>query len=102
MFYDIFSPLHEELDSRITLNYTKAAHIQALQSLFINFLKPTGCLMHQQVLHSKMLHSVHTVLVFMRFVFISEQTATFSLCDVHCLIFTTVMRSVYCAVGTGT
>jgi hypothetical protein len=68
--------LHEELSSWITLNYIKAAHVQALQSLlFINFLELIGYLMHQQAFHSKIVHSAHTAI--MCFVFISEQTATF-------------------------
>ena len=41
---------------------------------YINLLKPNGYVMHQQVKHSRILHSAHTV--FMCFVFISEQTAT--------------------------
>jgi len=41
---------------------------------FINFLKPTGYVMHQHVQHSRILRSAHAV--FVCFVFIWEQTAT--------------------------
>ena len=46
------------------------------------FLKPTGHVMHQQVQHSTILRSAHTV--FMCFAFIREQTAncaTYSIKD---------------------
>jgi hypothetical protein len=46
-----------------------------------NLLKPTGYLMRQQVQHKNVVHSAHTV--FMRFVFISEETATFALCNIN-------------------
>ena len=39
--------------------------------------------------------------VFMCIVFISEQTATFVLCDINRLLFITVMESVYCSELTG-
>jgi len=42
--------------------------------LKINLLKPTGHVTHQQVYHSTTVCSAH--IVFMCFVFISEQTAT--------------------------
>ena len=42
----------------------------------LNLSKPTGHVMHQQVKHSRILHSTHTV--FMCFIFISEQMATFA------------------------
>jgi hypothetical protein len=51
----------------------------------INFLKPTGYLMHQQIWHSKSVHSTRTV--FMCFIFILEQTATFALYDINGLFF---------------
>jgi hypothetical protein len=38
---------------------------------FLNFLNPTGYVMHQQVQHSTTLYSVHPVLMF--FVFILKQ-----------------------------
>jgi hypothetical protein len=37
---------------------------------------PNGHVMHQQVKHSRILHSAHTV--FMCFIFISEQMAAFA------------------------
>jgi hypothetical protein len=40
----------------------------------INLLKPTGYVMHQQIWHSRNVHSAD--IVFMCFIFISEQTAT--------------------------
>jgi hypothetical protein len=39
--------------------------------------------------------------VFMCIVFISEQTATFVLCDINRLLLITVMESVYCSELTG-
>ena len=44
----------------------------------------------------KILHSAHTV--FICFVFISEHTATFVLCNINRLVFITEMKSFYCAV----
>jgi hypothetical protein len=46
-----------------------------------NISNPNGYLMHQQVEHSKIVRSVHTV--FMRFVFISGQTAIFAIYDTN-------------------
>jgi len=54
--------------------------------------------MHQQVEQSKTVHFANTV--FMCCVFISEQTTTFALDDIKCLVFITNMKSVYCAVWT--
>jgi hypothetical protein len=66
---------------------------------FINRSNPTGYLRHRQVFHSKIVRSAHTV--FRCSVFISEQTATFALCNINWLVFITEMKSVYCAVRTG-
>ena len=46
----------------------------------VNLLKSTSCWMLQHVYHSTTVHSAHTV--FMCFVFISEETATFALYNV--------------------
>ena len=47
----------------------------------------------------KILNSSHTVFTY--FVFISEQTAIFVLCNINRMVFITEMKSVYCAVRTG-
>jgi len=65
----------------------------------VNLFKPTGYVMHQQVWHSTIIRCVHTV--FMCFVFIWEQTATSAPYNINRLIFITEMKSVYCAVRTG-
>jgi hypothetical protein len=54
--------------------------------------------MYQEVQHSKIVHSAHSV--FICFVFISEQTVTFVLHDIKWLVFRTEMKSAYCAVRT--
>ena len=51
------------------------------------------------VWHSTTVRSAHTV--FMCFVFIWEQTATCATYTINWLVFITVMKSVYCAVRTG-
>jgi len=61
--------------------------------------EPTGYVMHQQVQHSTIVRSDHTV--FMCFVFIWEQTATCATCTINWLVFITEMKSVYSAVRTG-
>jgi len=55
--------------------------------------------MHQQVEHSTPVRSAHTVL--MCFVFIWEQTVTCATYTINWLIFITKLKSVYCAVRTG-
>jgi hypothetical protein len=65
----------------------------------VNLLKPTGYVMHQQVWHSTIVCSVHTV--FMCFVFIWEQIATCATYGINWLVFITEMKSVYSAVRTG-
>jgi hypothetical protein len=67
----------------------------------VNLLKPTGYVMHQQIKHSTILRSAHTVFTCVCFVFISEQTATCATYIVNCLVFITEMKSVYSAVRTG-
>jgi hypothetical protein len=66
-----------------------------------NLLKRTGYLMHQQVSHSKIVHSAHTVFMCFVFTSISERTATFALYNRNVLVFITEIKSVYCAVRTG-
>ena len=66
---------------------------------WLNFLKPTGYVMHQQFNISTIVSSAHTV--FMCFVFIWEQTVTCAAYSINCLVFITEMKSVYCAVRTG-
>ena len=55
--------------------------------------------MHQQVKRPTTVRSAHTV--FICFVFISEQTATYATYSINWLVFKTEMKSVYCAVRTG-
>jgi len=55
--------------------------------------------MHQQVSHSTIVRSAHTV--FMCSVFIWKQTATGATYIINWLVFITEMKSVYCAVRTG-
>ena len=65
----------------------------------INILKPTGHVMHRQFNISTTVSSAFTV--FMCFVFISEQTATYATYCINWLVFITEMKSVYSAVRTG-
>jgi len=66
---------------------------------FINFIKPTVYVMHQQFNIQQLYALPHTV--FMCFVFIWEQTATCATYSVNWLVFITEMKSVYSAVRTG-
>ena len=63
-----------------------------------NLSKPTGHMMQQQF-NVQQLYSAHTV--FMCFVFIWEQTPTCATYSIKWLVFITEMKSVYCAVRTG-
>ena len=63
-----------------------------------NLSKPTGHMMQQQF-NVQQLYSAHTV--FMCFVFIWEQTPTCATYSINWLVFLTEMKSVYCAVRTG-
>ena len=65
---------------------------------FFNLLKPTGHVMHQQF-NSQQLYALPTL--FMCFVFIWEQTATCATYSINWLVFITEIKSVYCAVRTG-
>jgi len=49
---------------------------------YINLLQPTGYVMHQQVSHSRIVRSAHTVV--MCFLFIWEQTATCATYSINC------------------
>jgi len=68
--------------------------------MYFNLLKLTGYIMHKQVYTFKnFTFCPHTV--FMCFVFISEQIATFAPYDINQLDFITDIKSVYCVVRTG-
>ena len=54
--------------------YTNRLHSR--HGVLINLLKPNGYVMHQQVKYLRILHSAHNL--FMCFIFISEQMATFA------------------------
>ena len=69
-----------------------------LLSRRINLLKPTGHVMHQQF-NIQQLYALPTL--YLRFVFIWEQTATFVPYSINWLVFITEMKSVYCAVRNG-
>ena len=64
-----------------------------------NPLKITGHVIHQQF-NIQQLYVLPTT-VFMCFVFIWEQTATCATYSINWLVFITQMKSVYCAVRTG-
>ena len=65
----------------------------------INLLQPTGHVMHQQFNIQQLYVLPHTV--FMCFVFMWEQTATCATYSINWLVFIIEMKSVYCAVRTG-
>ena len=65
----------------------------------LNLLWPTGYVMHHQFNIATTVRSAHTV--FMCFVFIWEQTATYTTYSINWLVFITEMKSVYSAVRTG-
>jgi hypothetical protein len=64
-----------------------------------NLIKPTGYVMQHQVYHPTTVRCAHAV--FVCFVFIWEQTAIISLYSINWLVFITEMKSVHCAVRTG-
>ena len=70
---------------------------ERLRILF-NFLKPTGYVMNQQF-NIQQLYALPTL--YMCSVFIWEQTATCATYIINWTVFTTEMKSVYCAVRTG-
>ena len=81
-----------------TLHITVQNVITVIFCMFISPFKafllldsPTGSTL-------KVLCSSHTV--FMCIVLISERTVTFSLCNIHWLVFITTMKIVYCTVWT--
>jgi hypothetical protein len=59
---------------------------------FINLLKPTGSVKHQQI-NIQQFYILPTHTVFMCFVFISEQTATCAPYDINWSVFITEMKS---------
>ena len=64
----------------------------------VNLLRPTGYVMHQQF-NNQQQYVLPTL--YMCFVLIWEQTATCATYSINWLVFITEMRSVYCAVPTG-
>jgi hypothetical protein len=65
---------------------------------FLNLLKPTGYVMHQQF-NILQLYALPTL--YSCFIFIWEQTATCATYSINWLVFITEMKSVYSAVRTG-
>ena len=84
---------------RICWRLSKESTLRRPQNDPLNLLKPTGYVMHQQVQHSRIVRSAHTV--FICFVFIWEQTATCATYIINWLVFITELKSVYCEVRTG-
>ena len=70
----------------------------ALSGHWFSLLKPTGYVMHQQF-NIQQLYALPTM--YLCFVFIWEQTATCATYSINWLVFITEMKSVYCAVWTG-
>jgi hypothetical protein len=68
------------------------------QFLKLYLLKPTGHVMHHQF-NIQQLYALPTL--FICFIFIWEQKATCANYSINCLVFTTEIKSVYCAVRTG-
>jgi len=66
---------------------------------FINLLQPKAYFMYRHLQHTEILCSTHNA--FMRFAWISEQTAIISLYSINLSVFITKTESVYCAVQTG-
>jgi hypothetical protein len=64
-----------------------------------NLLQPTGYAIHQQVQYSRIVRSAHTV--FVCFVLIWEKNSDLCHLIINWLVFITEMKSVYCAVRTG-
>jgi hypothetical protein len=85
--------------SETNTKHINALCVQNVEFFNVNLLKPTGYVMHQQVQHSIIVLSAHTV--FMCFVFIWEQTATCAIYSINWLVFIAEMKSVYSAVRTG-
>jgi len=63
-----------------------------------NLLNPTGYFTYHQAEHSQIMHGDY--IAFMCFVWVSEQTVTFSLHIINRLDFITEVESVYSAVRT--
>jgi len=64
-----------------------------------NTLNPSTFMMHHLVQRSTTVRSAHIIVIYI--VFIREQTATCATCSINWLVFITEMKSVYCAVRTG-
>jgi len=69
------------------LNFRQRDCVVKQPAFIINLLQPTGYVMHQQIWHSTIVRSAHTV--FMCFVFIWEQTATCATYTINWLTFIT-------------
>ena len=64
----------------------------------INLLKPTGYVMHQQF-NIQQLYGLPTL--YLCVLYLSENKLTSSMYNINSLVFITEMKSVYCAVRTG-
>ena len=95
-----FLKINSQLSLGTHRGYSTAALQQQIKSVVYNFYKtyfnlkkPIGYVRHQHVCPFR----PH----FTCFVSISEQTATSAPYNINCLVFITEMKSVYCAVRTG-
>jgi hypothetical protein len=75
------------------------SHELVILLVFINLLKPTGYVMHQQF-NTQQLYALPALYLCV-FVFIWEQTATCATYTINWLVFKTERKSVYTAVRTG-
>ena len=78
--------------------YANRCKWEHLKTRAFNLLKPTGNVMHHQF-NIQQLYALSTL--YLCFVFIWEQTATWDTYSINWLVFITEMKSVYCAVRTG-
>ena len=83
---------------RVGHSWERNISSQIQKPLLIILIKPTGYVIHQQVQHSTIVRSAHTV--FMCFGFIWEQTVTCLTYIINWLVFIAEIKSVYCAVRT--
>ena len=82
--------MHEQFNLLKPTGYVMHQHF--------NLLKPTGHVMHQKF-NIRQLYALPTL--HLCFVFIWEQTATCATYSINWSVFITEMKSVYCAVRTG-
>ena len=84
---------------RVWLSPAGRGHERFLLSIFqVNLLKPTGYVMYHQF-NIQQLYALPTL--YLCFVFIWEQTATYAPYSINWLVFITEMKSVYSAARTG-